>query len=109
MVILPDWVSVDGTEKMIEYLSDPATRMQLREDTDRYWAFIYRGDFDRVRIEPFAGLPNAGVQIRRSGGHAISSSQQLDMVDCSPCHPTDGLFLVSAKATSLGVASIINK
>jgi N-acyl-D-amino-acid deacylase len=24
--------------------------MQLREDTDRYWAFIYRGDFDRVRI-----------------------------------------------------------
>ena len=50
MVILPDWVMADGTERAIEYLSDPATRMQLREDTDRYWAFIYRGDFDRVRI-----------------------------------------------------------
>jgi N-acyl-D-amino-acid deacylase len=50
MVILPDWVMADGKERAIEYLSDPETRMQLRGQTDRYWAFIYRGDFDRVRI-----------------------------------------------------------
>jgi N-acyl-D-amino-acid deacylase len=50
MVILPDWVMADGKDRAIEYLSDPGMRMQLRTQTDRYWAFIYRGDFERVRI-----------------------------------------------------------
>jgi N-acyl-D-amino-acid deacylase len=50
MVILPDWVMAEGRERAVEHLSDPETRTQLRTQCDRYWAFIHRGDFDRVRI-----------------------------------------------------------
>jgi len=48
--ILPDWVTVEGPAQAAEYLSDPAVRADLRTQCDRYWAFIHRGDFHRVRI-----------------------------------------------------------
>jgi N-acyl-D-amino-acid deacylase len=49
-VILPDWVTVEGPARAAEYLSDPKVRAELRTQCDRYWAFIHRGDFDRVRV-----------------------------------------------------------
>lgn len=49
-VILPDWVMTKGAMHAAELLGDPKVRARLRTECDRYWAFIHRGDFHRVRI-----------------------------------------------------------
>ncbi len=48
--ILPEWVTAEGNAQATAYLRDPEVRTQLHTDCDRYWAFIQRGDWDRVRI-----------------------------------------------------------
>ena len=48
--ILPPWITEDGPVRAAELLSDPDVRARVRTDCDRYWAFIQRGDWDRVRI-----------------------------------------------------------
>lgn len=50
VAILPPWLTVDGPSKAAERLRDPEVRLRVRADCDRYWAFIQRGDWDRVRI-----------------------------------------------------------
>ena len=49
--ILPPWVAGDGTEEALARLRDPDTRKQLRTECDRYWRFIHRGEWDRVRLQ----------------------------------------------------------
>ncbi len=48
--ILPLWVTEEGPQRAADLLADPAVRATLRTDCDRYWAFIQRGDWHRVRI-----------------------------------------------------------
>ncbi|MFC1525662.1 amidohydrolase family protein [Candidatus Latescibacterota bacterium] len=48
--ILPEWITEEGPARAAELLSDPEVRARVRTDCDRYWAFIQRGDWDRVRI-----------------------------------------------------------
>jgi len=48
--ILPPWLMADGPAKAAEKLRDPAIRAKLRTDCDRYWRFIHRGDWHRVRM-----------------------------------------------------------
>ncbi len=48
--ILPPWVSADGTAEAVRRLGDPAVRNRLRSDCDRYWRFIHRGEWSRVRL-----------------------------------------------------------
>ena len=48
--ILPPWVMAEGAEQAAEKLKDPAVRRRLRTECDRYWRFIHRGDWYRVRI-----------------------------------------------------------
>jgi N-acyl-D-amino-acid deacylase len=48
--ILPMWVTEEGPRRAAELLRDPAVREQVKTDCDRYWAFIVRGDWHRVRI-----------------------------------------------------------
>ena len=48
--ILPPWVREGGPAKTAELLQDPAVRAKLRTDCDRYWRFIHRGEWDRVRL-----------------------------------------------------------
>ena len=48
--ILPPWLTEGGPEKAAELLDDPAVRARVRTDCDRYWAFIQRGDWDRVYV-----------------------------------------------------------
>lgn len=48
--ILPDWITEEGPVRAAELLSDAEVRARVRTDCDRYWAFIQRGDWDRVRI-----------------------------------------------------------
>jgi len=48
--ILPPWVKAEGPARTAELLRDPAVRARLRTDCDRYWRFIHRGEWDRVRV-----------------------------------------------------------
>jgi N-acyl-D-amino-acid deacylase len=50
VAILPPWVRAEGPARTAELLRDPAVRARVRTDCDRYWRFIHRGEWDRVRI-----------------------------------------------------------
>jgi N-acyl-D-amino-acid deacylase len=49
--ILPPWVAEGGTAAALARLRDPATRARLRTECDRYWRFIHKGEFHRVRLQ----------------------------------------------------------
>ncbi len=48
--ILPPWLTSHGSERAAELLRDPAVRGRLRGECDRYWRFIHRGEWHRVRL-----------------------------------------------------------
>ena len=65
--ILPPWVSADGTEAALGQLRNPATRNRLRTECDRYWRFIHRGEWDRVRLQASEQHPDwDGLAFARS-------------------------------------------
>ena len=55
--ILPMWVTEEGPAHAAALLRDPAVREQVKADADRYWAFIVRGDWHRVRIASSSNHP----------------------------------------------------
>lgn len=55
--VLPPWVKAEGPARAAEMLRAPAVRERLRGDCDRYWRFIHRGDWDRVRMMTNAVYP----------------------------------------------------
>jgi N-acyl-D-amino-acid deacylase len=55
--ILPPWVLHDGWEEGCRRLRDPAARDRLRGECDRYWRFIHRGDWHRVRLQASPQYP----------------------------------------------------
>ena len=57
--ILPQWVLADGWEEACKRLRDPAARERLRGDCDRYWRFIHKGDWNRVRLQASLAVPGA--------------------------------------------------
>jgi N-acyl-D-amino-acid deacylase len=56
--ILPAWLTAEGPAKAALLLRDPGIRRQLRGDCDRYWRFIARGEWDRVRLLSSAEHPD---------------------------------------------------
>ena len=48
--ILPPWIKADGPARAGELMRDPRVRARLRTDCDRYWRFIHRGEWHRVRM-----------------------------------------------------------
>lgn len=76
--ILPPWVMADGPAKAAERLRDPAVRARLRNDCDRYWRFIHRGDWHRVRMLSDPLFPElAGKNFRE-----IAAMWHKDEWDC---------------------------
>ncbi|HEX2987686.1 MAG TPA: amidohydrolase family protein [Chloroflexota bacterium] len=55
--ILPPWVRDGGPTRTAELLRDPSVRTRLRTECDRYWRFIHRGEWDRVRLLSSAEYP----------------------------------------------------
>ncbi len=55
--ILPHWLLQDGAAAAAERLRDPDVRRRVRADADRYWRFISRGQWDRVRLLTSAEFP----------------------------------------------------
>lgn len=49
--ILPAWVTSRGPRGMAELLRDAEVRLRLRQECDRYWRFIHRGEWHRVYIQ----------------------------------------------------------
>jgi len=58
--ILPDWfvemLEVD-VSKAVAALDDPDVRMKLWWDSDRYWRFLHRGEWDRVMLSSSKSHP----------------------------------------------------
>lgn len=55
--ILPPWLRAEGTARAVEMLRDPVVRERLKTDCDRYWRFIHRGEWDRVRMQSNPAFP----------------------------------------------------
>jgi N-acyl-D-amino-acid deacylase len=76
--ILPPWLRAEGIEKAVEYLKDPAARRRLRNDCDRYWRFIHRGEWDRVRMQTNPAFPD----INGLDFNQIADLWKKDQWDC---------------------------
>lgn len=48
--ILPAWLLTDGPARVAERLRDHAVRERVRADSDRYWRFVHKGQWDRVTV-----------------------------------------------------------
>ena len=55
--ILPPWVGADGWQEACKRLRDVAVRERLRGECDRYWRFIHKGDWHRVRLQASPQYP----------------------------------------------------
>lgn len=50
--LLPDWLLDGGYEEAARKLADSDVRRKLRGDCDRYWRFVHKGEWHRVRLGP---------------------------------------------------------
>jgi len=55
--ILPGWAMEGGWQHTCEILGSKEGREKLRGDCDRYWRFITRGEWDRVRLQACPNFP----------------------------------------------------
>lgn len=76
--ILPPWLRRDGPAQAAVLLKDPAVRARLRTDCDRYWRFIHRGEWDRVRMQNNPAFP----ELNGLDFPAISRLWNKDPWDC---------------------------
>ena len=70
--LLPPWLVSEGPQRAAELLADRQVRARVRQDSDRYWRFVHKGEWHRVRLlhsEQFPdldGLPFPEIVARRS-------------------------------------------
>jgi N-acyl-D-amino-acid deacylase len=55
--LLPGWLLDAGYAQAAQGLGDPIVRAKVRRDCDRYWRFIHKGEWDRVRLQSSPQLP----------------------------------------------------
>jgi N-acyl-D-aspartate/D-glutamate deacylase len=58
--ILPPWVAADGPDAAAAKLRDPALRERMRHESDRYWRFIHKGEWERVYFQATPQHPELG-------------------------------------------------
>ncbi|MDH4345223.1 MAG: D-aminoacylase [Thermoleophilia bacterium] len=76
--ILPAWVAADGPEAALARLRDPQQRAVIRRDCDRYWRFIAKGEWERVRLQESPLHPELdGLDFRQ-----IAELRNADPWDC---------------------------
>lgn len=90
--ILPQWFVAEGTRRGAELLGDPTIRARLRNECDRYWRFIHRGEWHRVKVMSSAEFPEIN-------GKAMTEIAQLWEQD-----PWDTYFDLLASAWSHGTS-----
>lgn len=78
VTLLPAWVTSGGWDNARKILADPQQRKILRGDCDRYWRFIHRGEWDRVRVQYAPAFPEiAGLSFPD-----LAKKWQKDEWDC---------------------------
>lgn len=55
--ILPDWLLIDGFAEAAKALKDNLVRDRLRTDCDRYWRFVHKGQWNRLRLSSSPNFP----------------------------------------------------
>jgi N-acyl-D-amino-acid deacylase len=76
--ILPAWLLEDGPSKAAERLGDREVRRRVREDSDRYWRFLHKGKWHRVRLLHSEQFPELdGLTFPE-----ISDARRADEWDC---------------------------
>lgn len=55
--LLPNWLLSDGYEVAAKRLDDPLVRGKLRGQCDRYWRFVHKGQWNRVRLQNSLQFP----------------------------------------------------
>ena len=55
--LLPGWLLADGAAVAARRLGDRAVRRRVRDDSDRYWRFVHRGEWDRVVLGASPATP----------------------------------------------------
>ncbi|WP_309103966.1 amidohydrolase family protein [Microbacterium sp.] len=55
--LLPDWLLSEGEEAAADALRSAEVRARVREDSDRYWRFVHRGQWGRVRLAVSPATP----------------------------------------------------
>src|SRR5579871_1515801 len=73
--ILPPWVLADGWEEGCRRLRDPSTRDRLRHECDRYWRFIHRGEWERVRLQGSPQYPGLDGKDMREIATLLDTSE----------------------------------
>lgn len=58
--LLPEWLLRDGYAAAAVQLSDRSVRDRLRRDCDRYWRFVNKGQWHRVRLQSSRQFPEWG-------------------------------------------------
>lgn len=55
--LLPAWLADRDARSTAELLTDPEVRGRVRHDADRYWRFVHRGEWGRVRLAVSPATP----------------------------------------------------
>ncbi len=55
--ILPPWLMEKGPAHAAGLLADPEIRRRAKEDSDRYWRFVHKGQWERVRLHRSKQFP----------------------------------------------------
>ena len=76
--ILPQWFVAEGQTRGAELLGDKTIRARLRNECDRYWRFIHRGEWERVRVMNSTAFP----EINGKPMDEISRLWEQDPWDC---------------------------
>lgn len=93
--ILPPWVGADGTDAAVARLRDPETRARLRGECDRYWRFIHKGEWDRVRLQASPSHPE------------LDGLSFVQIADLRKADPWDCFFDVLADAGAVYESVIV--
>ncbi len=76
--ILPQWAMEGGWKQVSARLRDEEARERLRHECDRYWRFIHRGEWHRVRLQSSPQFPELGGR----DFDEISAALGKDQWDC---------------------------
>jgi N-acyl-D-amino-acid deacylase len=75
--ILPQWVMEGGPAQACIRLREPHVRARLRNECDRYWRFIHRGEWHRARLQSSPQFP----EFEGKDFNEISAAMGVDQWD----------------------------
>jgi len=76
--ILPQWAMDGGPEQACARLRRPEVRERLRHECDRYWRFIHKGEWRRVRLQSSPQFP----ELEGKDFDEIAAVMGRDQWDC---------------------------